>query len=108
VYKEKLWTKDFISITTISFFIFLAFYVVLSVLPLYMVDNLHAGTDKVGLVITLFLLAAIIIRPFAGKWVSKGSQKKFLVYSSIAFFIASSLYPISTNLWVLLLLLLCS
>lgn len=104
MYTEKLWSKDFISITTISFFIFLAFYVVLSVLPLYMVGNLHAGTDKVGLTITLFLLAAIIIRPFAGKWVTKGSQKKILVYSSIAFFIASIFYPIATNLWELLIL----
>lgn len=69
-----------------------------------MVGNLHAGTDKVGLTITLFLLAAIIIRPFAGKWVSKGSEKKILVYSSIAFFIASILYPIATNLWELLIL----
>jgi MFS family permease len=102
VHKEKLWTKDFISITTISFSIFLAFYVVLSVLPLYLVGILHMGTDKVGLVITLFLLAAIITRPFAGHWVSKGSQKKILVYSSIAFLVASMIYPLATNIWKLL------
>jgi MFS family permease len=102
VHKEKLWTKDFISITGISFFVFLAFYVVLSVLPLYMVGTLHAGTDKVGLTITLFLLAAIIIRPFAGKWVCKGSEKKILIYSSIGFFIATLLYPMATNIWALL------
>jgi predicted MFS family arabinose efflux permease len=104
VHKEKLWTKDFISITGISFFVFLAFYVVLSVLPLYMVGTLHAGTDKVGLTITLFLLAAIIIRPFAGKWVSNGSEKKILVYSSIGFFIATLFYPMATNIWALLML----
>jgi predicted MFS family arabinose efflux permease len=104
VHKEKLWTKDFISITGISFFVFLAFYVALSVLPLYMVGTLHAGTDKVGLTITLFLLAAIIIRPFAGKWVSNGSEKKILVYSSIGFFIATLFYPMATNIWALLIL----
>jgi len=102
VHKEKLWTRDFISITTISFFIFLAFYVLLSVLPLYMVGNLHMGVDTVGLAITFFLLAAIIVRPFAGQWVSKGSQKKILVYSSIAFLIASMIYPFATNIWILL------
>lgn len=102
--KEKLWTKDFISITTISFFIFLAFYVLISILPLYLVGTLHASTDKVGLVITLFLLAAILIRPFAGQWVSKGSQKKILVYSSIAFFVGTLLYPFATNIGVLLVL----
>jgi len=104
VHKEKLWTKDFINITTISFFIFLAFYILIAVLPLYLVDTLHAGTDKVGLMITLFLLAAILVRPLAGKWVGKGSQKKILVYSTIGFFIATMLYPFATNIGVLLIL----
>lgn len=99
---EKLWTKDFISITSISFFIFMAFYVLLAVLPLYLVGTLHVGTDKVGLAITLFLLAAILARPFAGQWVSKGSQKKILIYSAIAFFIGTLLYPFATNIGALL------
>lgn len=102
--KEKLWTKDFISITLISFFIFLAFYVLLTALPLYLVGNLHVGADKVGLVVTLFLGAAIVIRPFAGKWVSRGSQKKILIYSAIAFLVGTLLYPFATNIWTLFLL----
>lgn len=102
--KEKLWTKDFISITTLSFFIFLAFYVLMTALPLYLVGQLHAGADKVGLVLTLFLLAAIVIRPSAGKWVSKYSQKKILIYSTIAFLIGTILYPFATNIWALLIL----
>jgi len=100
--KEKLWTKDYLSITVLSFFIFLAFYVLLAVLPLYLVGTLKAGTDKVGLILTTFLLAAILIRPFAGQWVSKGSQKKILIYSALAFFAGTMLYPFATNIWVLL------
>jgi len=71
---------------------------------MFLVGTLHAGTDKVGLVVTLFLLAAIIIRPFSGQWVSKGSQKKILTYSPIAFLIGAMLYPFATNIWTLLLL----
>ncbi len=101
VTKEKLWTKDFISISVISFFIFLAFYILLTALPLYILGPLHEGADKVGLIVTLFLFPAIIIRPFAGRWVSKGSEKKILVYSAVAFFVATLLYPLATNIWVL-------
>jgi predicted MFS family arabinose efflux permease len=100
--KEKLWTKDYISITVLSFFIFLAFYVLLAILPLYLVGTLKVGADKVGLIITTFLLAAIIIRPFAGQWVSKGSKKKILLYSAVAFLVATMLYPFATNIWLLL------
>lgn len=103
--KEKLWTKDYLSITTLSFFIFLAFYVLLTALPLYLVGTLHAGADKVGLLVTLFLGAAIVIRPFAGRWVSKGAQKQILVYSTVAFFMGTLLYPFAAkNIWALLLL----
>jgi len=101
---NKLWTKDFIFITVISFFIFFAFYILISVLPLYLVDSLKVGADKVGLMITLFLIAAIVVRPFAGQWVSKCSQKNILVYSSVAFFIATMMYPFATNINALLLL----
>jgi predicted MFS family arabinose efflux permease len=102
--KPKLWTKDFINITTISFFIFLAFYILLTALPIQLTKEFGGGADQAGLLLTLFLIAAIVIRPFAGKWVSGGSQKKILIYSSAAFFIATLFYPFITNIWALFIL----
>ncbi|WP_342041931.1 MFS transporter [Bacillus sp. OTU2372] len=102
--KPKLWTKDFINITTISFFIFLAFYILLTALPLQLTKEFRGGADQAGLLLTLFLIAAIIIRPFAGKWVSVGSQKKILIYSAAAFFIPTLFYPFVTNIRTLFIL----
>jgi predicted MFS family arabinose efflux permease len=102
--KPKLWTKDFINITTISFFIFLAFYILLTALPLQLTKKFGGGADQAGLLLTLFLIAAIVIRPFAGKWVSTGSQKKILVSSATAFFIGTLFYPFVTNIWELFIL----
>lgn len=91
--KEKLWTKDFWAITIISFIIFFVFYVLLTLLPIYISDRLHASPDKAGLLVTLFLIAAIVIRPFAGQWVGKYSNKTILVLSSLAFLLVTALYP---------------
>ena len=102
--KPKLWTKDFINITTISFFIFLAFYILLTALPIQLTKEFGGGADQAGLLLTLFLIPAIIIRPFAGKWVSVGSQKKILIYSAAAFFIGTLFYPFVTNIWALFIL----
>jgi predicted MFS family arabinose efflux permease len=102
--KPKLWTKDFINITTISFLIFLAFYILLTALPIQLMKEFGGGADQAGLLVTLFLLAAIVIRPFSGKWVSVGSQKKILIYSATAFFIATLFYPFVTNIWTLFIL----
>jgi predicted MFS family arabinose efflux permease len=102
--KPKLWTKDFINITTISFFIFLAFYIFLTALPIQLTKKFGGGAGQAGLLVTLFLLAAIVIRPFAGKWVGVGSQKKLLIYSAAAFFIATLFYPFVINIWELFIL----
>jgi MFS family permease len=102
--KPKLWTKDFINITIISFSIFLAFYILLTALPLQLTNEFGGDAGQAGLLLTLFLIAAIVVRPFAGKWVSTGSQKKILIYSAVAFMIGSLLYPLVTNIWALYIL----
>lgn len=102
--KEKIWTRDFISITVINFFVFGVFYVLMSVLPLYMVGTLHQSTYNVGLVITLFFVAAILIRPFTGQWLSRGSQRKIFIYSAIGFFVCTLFYPFARNIEFLLIL----
>ncbi|WP_433639987.1 MFS transporter [Kluyvera georgiana] len=100
--KEKLWTKDFWAITIISFIIFFVFYVLLTLLPIYIADNLHATADKAGLLVTCFLAAAIVVRPFAGQWVGKYSNKTILVLSSLAFLVVTALYPFCHSIEALL------
>lgn len=100
--KEKLWTKDFWAITIISFIIFFVFYVLLTLLPIYIADNLHATADKAGLLVTFFLAAAIIVRPFAGQWVGKYSNKTILMLSSLAFLAVTALYPFCHSIEALL------
>ncbi|WP_347289947.1 MFS transporter [Kluyvera georgiana] len=100
--KEKLWTKDFWAITIISFIIFFVFYVLLTLLPIYIADTLHATADKAGLLVTCFLAAAIVVRPFAGQWVGKYSNKTILMLSSLAFLIVTALYPFCHSIEALL------
>ncbi|MGS9121516.1 MFS transporter, partial [Salmonella enterica subsp. enterica serovar Infantis] len=60
--KEKLWSNDFWAITIVSFIIFFVFYVLLSLLPIYIADSLHASADMAGLLVTCFLAAAFVSR----------------------------------------------
>lgn len=100
--KEKLWTKDFWAVTILSFIIFFVFYVLLTLLPIYIADNLNATADKAGLLVTCFLAAAIIVRPFAGQWVGKYSNKTILMLSSLAFLVVTALYPFCHSVGALL------
>lgn len=100
--KERLWTKDFWAITIISFIIFFVFYVQLTLLPIYISDKLNATADKAGLLVTCLLVAAIVIRPFAGQWVGKYSNKTVLMLSSLAFLVVTAIYPLCHSIEALL------
>ncbi|MDQ0230824.1 MFS transporter [Metabacillus malikii] len=93
--KQPIWTKNFISIFLSNFFIFLAFYGLLTSLPIYVVDELHRSKVDAGLIVTIFLLSAIIIRPFSGKLLDDYGKKMMLMISLVFFTICSFLY-----LWV--------
>jgi MFS family permease len=78
--QEKLWTKNFISVAIANFFTFITFYYLLVTLPMYALQNLHGNESAIGFITTAFLIAAIITRPFAGKWIEKAG--KYVVFLS--------------------------
>lgn len=90
--REKLWTKNFISIAIANFFVFATFYYLLVTLPLYALEDLHGNESMAGLITTSFLISAILIRPFAGKWISKAGKYPVLMTSLLILTLASSLY----------------
>ncbi|MFC6601814.1 MFS transporter [Ectobacillus funiculus] len=85
---EKLWTRNFISISASTLFLFLTFYCLLVILPLYALEDLHGQATDAGLVVTVFLLAAILIRPIAGQWLGRIEKRSLLLLSLCLFLIA--------------------
>jgi MFS family permease len=102
--KETIWTKDFLCVSFSSFFMFMTFYMLMSALPIYIVDVLHGKESQIGLVTTLFLVSSIISRPFIGKWVDEFGRRKLLYISLFIFTVASTLYIGIHSLFVLLIL----
>lgn len=78
---EKIWTKSFISISLTQFLVFIAFYTLLTTLPIYVVNNLGRSQADAGLVVTVMLLAAIVVRIFSAKILDLLGKKKGLVLS---------------------------
>lgn len=63
--KEPLWGRDFIFITLANLFIFLGFQMLLPTLPVY-VKFLGGSDASAGLVVGMFTVASLLIRPFTG------------------------------------------
>ncbi len=90
--KERLWTKNFLNLCICSFFIFMSFYALLTALPFFVLDELYLESGKIGFVISIYLFAAVIIRPFAGSWLDTAGRKKVLFISLIILLAASVAY----------------
>jgi MFS family permease len=99
---QKLWTREFITITITNLFIFLAFYILLVSLPVYAMKDLNGNETEAGLLVTLFLFAAIIIRPFSGKWIESKGKKTMLLSSLLILMGASILYFFTDSITAIL------
>ncbi|NRG48113.1 MFS transporter [Bacillus sp. CRN 9] len=102
--KEPLWTKDFLGISFISFFLFVVFYILLTTLPIYVLEDLNSSESSVGLVTGVFLIAAVLCRPFTGKWIDVIGRKKILLFAVAIFFISSLLYQWASSVTFLVIL----
>ncbi|QWU16750.1 MFS transporter [Paenibacillus sophorae] len=90
--EELLWNRHFLTICCSSFFIFMTFYILMVTLPAFVLEDLHGSKQNIGLVTTLFVIAAVIIRPLTGRWLDEVNRKALMVGSLLLFAACSLLY----------------
>lgn len=88
--KEKLWNANYIKVMTTNFLLYFAFYLLTPLLPLYLSETFGATKDTIGIVLSGYTVAALIVRPFCGYVVDSFSRKKVLMLclSGFAIFFA--------------------
>ncbi len=101
--KSKLWTKDFIIITVTSFLVFLTFYLLMTTLTLYAIQQFNASQTEAGFAASIFVIGSLVLRLVAGKYIDVIGRNKLLYSSLTLFLIASILYFLVDNLSLLLL-----
>lgn len=100
--KESLWTKDFITVSVINFFIALIFYLLIVTIASYALDTFHTSTSMAGLVSGIFIIGALIGRLITGRIIDDVGSRKILILSLLFFTITSALYLAAVNLQILI------
>ncbi len=96
--RPKLWNKEYIRAMTGNFMLFFSFYLLTPLLPLYLHDHFNADKDLIGLVLSGYVVAALIVRPFSGFIVDTFDRKKVLMICFFAFFICFAGYLGATTI----------
>jgi len=81
----KLWAKDFILIFIVNFFTFITFLLLMSVMSLFSTERFDATQSEAGLTTGIFVIATLIVRLFAGKYIDLLGRRKLLYISLIVF-----------------------
>ncbi|PWI26505.1 MFS transporter [Kurthia sibirica] len=84
--------------------VFFVFYGLINVLPLYATGELHRNSSDAGLLLTVFLLSAIVTRPFTGKVLDIIGKRKMLIISILLYLATTVLYIFIKPFLLLLLL----
>ena len=94
--KDKLWTQSFVSACTGNFLLFFAFYLLLPVLPLYLIEEFGTTKSLVGIILSCYTLAALLVRPFSGFILDMFNRKPIYLVAYLLFVLTFIGYPLAT------------
>lgn len=100
---QPLWTKDFILISLANLAMFLGLQILLPALPVF-VDYLGGEDFHVGLVIGIFTVSAMLVRPWAGFFLDTKGRRGILLGGLVIFIASAMAYNWSTGITLLLLI----
>lgn len=85
--KERLWTGSFVAACGANFLMFFTFYMLLPILPMYLIEQFETTKSLSGLILSSYTIMALLFRPFAGFMVDSFPRKPLLIIC-YAFFIS--------------------
>lgn len=90
--QPKLWTKDFIIISSVNFFTHIVFYMLMVTIAMYVTAQFHTSKSIAGLATGIFVLASLVARIFAGKYLDQIGRKRTLVTALVVYVITMFLH----------------
>src|SRR5665647_1285605 len=101
---EKLWTRDFITVSVINFLVFLIHLLLMVIIASYAMDKFHATTSVAGLVASIFIIGALIGRFATGRFIEDIGSKRVLIFGTIFFITTAVLYFAAITLPLLIII----
>lgn len=98
---STLWNKNFLLIFLVNLVIFFAFQMLLPTLPVY-AEKLGGSETVMGLIIGVFTISALLVRPFAGQMLDTSGRRGPLLIGLAIFIISVLAYNWAWSIAILL------
>lgn len=98
----KLFTSSFFCAFIANFLMMLAFYMLMPTLPIYLLKELGYEASGVGVIVSSYIISAVIVRPFSGYLIDTLNRKPFYVIMFLVFTFVFGGYAIFTSFALLM------
>lgn len=102
--KEKIWNKNFIIACVANFLVACSFNLLMPTIPIYLSEVLEVPHSKIGIVLSSYAIALLLIRPFCGYWVDVYSRKPLFLLGLTVFIATFFGYYFATTVVFLVIL----
>jgi len=96
IQKDKLWTKEYIAMTALAFFLSVSLNITGTVTPLF-AKHLGGDLSTLGLVVAFFTVSALVFRPYFGNMLDKKGRKLTIIIGGIIFSAVTLAYGIALS-----------
>ncbi len=96
--KQKILHRDFIITFGAQFAFSSAYYILIPTLPIYL-SKTGSREAEIGVLIGIFSISSLVLRPFIGRALLKIPEKKFAITGSLLFVFASIGYLLASPFW---------
>lgn len=95
---DKIWTKDFILVSTANFIVTFVYYTLMIILAVYAMDEMGASPAEAGLAVGVLILSTMIARIFSGRYIEDIGRTKFMRIGAVVFAGGTVLYPLADTI----------
>lgn len=99
---DRLWTKNFVLTALVNIMVFFNAHLLLSTMAIYAISRFAVGDAAGGTAASLFVIGALVLRPFSGPLMAKLPIKPLLLFCLAVFIVTPLLLGIAPSYPILL------
>ncbi len=100
--EEKLFNKNYLCLCAANFLFFFSFYLLLPVLPFFIIEHFQGSKAVIGTVISCYTLATLVVRPFSGYMMDTFKRKPLYLFALLLFTAIFCGYPFASTITLLI------
>jgi len=95
---QKILNRDFVLAFLGQFALASVFHILIPTLPIYL-SRLGSNETEIGVLIGVFFVSSLVLRPFVGKALLKSPEKNVMITGALLFALTSSAYLLAPPFW---------